>query len=75
MELKGFGSSPLGNPYTREANTFCNILVNEVSQADTWASISDAIAAITRVRTRARDLASEWDHINNPSPSAQQPQQ
>ena len=68
MEIQNHGSSPLGCPYTREANTFCHVLVNELAQAETWAAISDTITAIQRVRGQAKNLAAEWQHLHNPSP-------
>lgn len=57
-----------GCPYVSEANSMCNELVNEVAQADTWARMQDAIWAIRRVRSRAKSMIEEWEHLNNPSP-------
>lgn len=56
-------------PYIGEANNICNVLVNEVAQADTWTRIQDAIWAIQRVRSKAKHHIAEWEHFNNPSPS------
>jgi len=55
-------------PYISESNQMCNVLVNEVANADTWAKMKDAIWAIQRVRSRAKSHISEWEHLNNPSP-------
>lgn len=69
METNGYGDS-LGCPLISQANQFCNVLVNEVAHADTWASIEDAINAIQRVRSRERWMVSEWERVNNPSPQS-----
>lgn len=59
------------NQYKREANQMCNVLVNEVAKASTWASMQDAIWAIQRVRSSEKNHIAEWEHLNNPSPSDQ----
>ncbi len=55
-------------PYIKQADCMCNVLVNEVEKAQTWARMRDAIHAIQRVRSRANSHAQEWEHLNNPSP-------
>lgn len=64
----------LGCPWIGEADSMCNVLVNEVAKAQTWARMRDAIWAIQRVRTEERNHVAEWEHLNNPSPqSCKQP--
>ena len=66
-EIRGVSNHAMC-PYISEGNSMCNVLVNEVASADTWARMQDAIWAIQRIRSRQKDHVAEWEHLNNPSP-------
>lgn len=55
-------------PYIADSDAMCNVLVNEVTKAQTWSRIEDAIHAIQKVRSEEKHHVSEWEHLNNPSP-------
>jgi hypothetical protein len=54
-------------PYIKEANQLCNVLINEVVQADTWTKTQDAVWAIQCVRSKAKKHIAEWGRLNNSS--------
>jgi hypothetical protein len=65
MNPKGYRSR---NPYSREADLMCRVLVKEILHTRTWSDMQDVIGAIIDIRQQEKLRASEWEHLN-PEPS------